>query len=94
MDLNSINEVILAYETDMIDTATVLQILEEQPTAIAIWVGDNGYDYSKDQTVNGLENYSRYLKSGAEYPFFFPYLSEDAPDTFCFNDALSNGKAL
>lgn len=94
MELNNINEVILAYETDMINTPTVLQILEAQPTPIAIWVGDGGYDYTKAETLIGLRNYKKYLESGGEMPLFFPFLSDETPDTFSFNDTLNNGKDL
>jgi len=87
MELNNITDVIEAYETDLIDTETVLQILEAQPTAIAIWVdGDQKYSYSKAETLKGLQEYKKYIESGNGCPIFFPEVA-DTSSGFSFNDA-------
>lgn len=92
MQLNNIDAVILAYETDIIDTETVLQILEAQPIAIAIWIdGVQGYNYKKAETLQGLYELKKYIDAGAQYPVFFPEIA-DTSAGFSFNNVLNNGK--
>lgn len=91
--INNIDELIEAYKNDVINTSQLLKIMSDSfPKHIAIWVDEDGYNETKENTLKGLQNYKRYLESGNDMPFFFPFLSDTEPDEFSFNDCLSGGK--
>lgn len=93
MTIKNIDELIEAYRSDDISTKQMLKILGSQPTPIAIWVGDDDYNETKEDTLKGLYNYRKHLLSGNEVPlFFFPYLGESILDEFSFNNCLKGGK--
>jgi len=86
MRISSIDELIEAYKNDVIDNATLIEILQKQTPHLAVWVDRDGYNYSKAETLKGLHEYRKYLESGNECPIFFPEVA-DTSSGFSFNDA-------
>jgi len=87
MRIASIDELIEAYKEDLIDNDTLIKILQEQTPHLAVWIDcDNGYNYSKAETLQGLYEYKKYIESGNECPIFFPEIANTSSG-FSFNDA-------
>jgi hypothetical protein len=74
LQLNNIDDIIQAYESDLINTDALFHILEKcMPLNIAVWSDANGYVGTKAETIKSLLIYKSFLESGAEVPlFFFP----------------------
>jgi hypothetical protein len=86
MRISSIDELIEAYKDDVINTDTLIKILQEQTPHLAVWVDRDGYNYTKAQTLQGLKEYKIYLQAESNYPIFFPEIANTSSG-FSFNNA-------
>lgn len=87
MRIDNIDQLIQSYKDDLIDDNILIKILQKQTPHLAIWIdGDKGYNYSKQQTLEGLYEYKKYIESGCTYPIFFPLIAATSSG-FSFNDA-------
>lgn len=88
MKINNIDQLIEGYKDDLVNTGTLLKILQRQTPHLALWIdGENGYNYSKATNLQGLYEYKKYLESGNNYPIFFPEIAATSAG-FNFNDVL------
>lgn len=89
MRINNIDQLIKAYKDDLINTDTLIKILQEQTPHLAVWIDcENGYNYSKAETLQGLYEYKKYIESGNECPIFFPEIANTS-SSFSFNKVVN-----